>query len=78
MLALLSLFLPVSHISCDLSNTLTDLLPYTEVEERSLITAVGNLVSGLTDGLGLTDVTDKLDELLGGKLTKVRSEPGLH
>ena len=37
-----------------------------------MITNIGNLVSDLEDGLGVTEVTAKLDDLLGNSLTKVR------
>src|SRR5699024_6119718 len=48
-----------------------------EVEQRSLITDVGKLVSGLENGLGVTALEDAQDGLLGGTLTKVRNFPCL-
>jgi len=43
-----------------------------QAEKRSLITDVGNVIADLETGLGVTEVTEKLDKLLGGGLTKVR------
>jgi len=42
-----------------------------EPAKRSLITEVGNLIADLEAGLGVTEVTEQLDALLGGGLTKV-------
>jgi hypothetical protein len=49
----------------------TDNSDYTDIKSRSLITKVGSLVSDLEDGLGVTEITAKLDDLLGNSLTKV-------
>ncbi|KAH8168762.1 hypothetical protein LIA77_10888 [Sarocladium implicatum] len=48
-----------------------------DIQSRSLITEVGKLVSGLEDGLGVTELTAQLDDLLGNSLTKLEDALGV-
>ncbi|CAM1509721.1 Fc.00g000560.m01.CDS01 [Cosmosporella sp. VM-42] len=47
------------------------------LETRSLITDVGSVVSELENGIGVTEIENQLDALLGNSLTKLEGALGV-
>lgn len=51
-------------------------IPHT-TDRRSLVTELGDLVSGIEDGLGVTAIEDELDKVLGGGLSELEEKLGV-